>query len=60
MPILGWLGLASSTDKLQVQRKVLAGDLELQGQILLFLLHRGRKDESNLVDEEQGLLGEPV
>ena len=50
MPIPRWLDLVSLTSILQVQKKVPVGDLRLQGQIPLFQLHRGKKNESGQED----------
>lgn len=49
-----------SSGVLQVQRKVLAGGLEPEGHISLFLLHRGKRGELGLGDEGQKPGGEPV
>ena len=54
VPSPEWWGPASLTGTLQVQRKVPADVLGPQGHIPPSLLHRGRKDELNLGDEELG------
>ena len=45
---------------LQVQKKVPVDDLRLQGQIPLFQLCRGKKDESGQGDIKLWPYGEPV